>query len=596
MTCCHDVRRKGTEMRKLWFILVFMQVCGIGWCQAQSPEDGPDKIVAECDGEVIRKIDLDVARPTLPAGATDEFIIEQLARNLLGQKKALQAGIDQEPDIKWRLWAIGMNAASRDLFERQIIAGINPSDEEVKKAYQERITNYVVPGSFSFRYIFGDTTECTSKEQVAEVRKKIDQAHQELLKPLGQNAAQPWIVAVTHFNEVAGKYSDVRGDPTRIAGPFTLKEPLQPVIKKMALSLVPGEMSEVFSTRYGYEIIRLETRIEDATTEFDTVKDTLRQEVLRSQQNQKAKDYIQKLKDDTSRYEIYEDRFAQILPGAHFEVPSTTAAIRVGRKLYPPGDIEDYLKNLYRKEWVRAREKKEAMNLAWQAFILPQLLHEEAEKAGYTREATEQARIRIEKASFLTNSLLRKETERLAGELPKPTTDEIEDLYVLQSDKHRVAAQYQMTVITHPIDELKNRSSNPARNEFLYREGEKRLSDILASLIAGASPDQAVKATQSEKTPLNKDVRWISKGLEFQEETWSKLVSWPVGQWYSQPIRTEKGVVIVQVLDMAPERTKPLSEVRSQLERELKNSTTREIFSRQASQMLDEVRASLKMK
>jgi hypothetical protein len=178
-----------------------MQVCGIGWCQAQSPEDGPDKVVAECDGEVIRKIDLDVARPTLPAGATDEFIIEQLARNLLGQKKALQAGIDQEPDIKWRLWAIEMNAASRDLFERQIIAGINPSDEEVKKAYQERITNYVVPGSFSFRYIFGDTTECTSKEQVAEVRKKIDQAHQELLKPLGQNAAPPWIVAVTHFKE-----------------------------------------------------------------------------------------------------------------------------------------------------------------------------------------------------------------------------------------------------------------------------------------------------------------------------------------------------------------------------------------------------------
>lgn len=583
-------------MKKIWMVLFLIPFLGISWSEEVTSKSGSDQVIAECDGGVIRQVDLESARQVFPAGATDELILEQIAKSFLGQKKALDAHLSEEPEVKWRLWSIDMSGGGRELFERQIAAGINPGTQEIRKAYQDRITSFVVPGSFSFRYIFGDTTECTSKEQVEVVRRKIDQALAELLKPLGQNPSSPWIVDITHFNEVANQYSDVRGDPTRIAGPFSHKEPLQPVIKQVALSLTPGEVSKVFSTRYGYEILRLETIVQDSTTEFDSVKDSIRQELIRSQQNQRAKEYIQKLKDDPGRYEIYEARFVQILPGAHFEVPSTTAAIRVGKKLYPPEDIENYLKNLHRREWARSREKKAAMDLAWQAFILPQLLHEEAEKAGYTQRATEQARIRFEKASFLGNSWLRKETEKYVEGLPVPATDELMDLYILQSDKHRVAAQYQMTVITYPIEELKDRSAKPARNEFLFRDGEKRLADILASLIGGASPDQVVKATQNEAKPLTKEVRWISKGLEFPEVTWPELARSPIGQWYPKAIRTEKGVVIVQLLDLAPERTKPLEEVRAQLIREQKNTKAREFFDQKANQLSEEARASLKVR
>ncbi len=553
-----------------------------------------DPVVAEGAWGKITQAQLEYARESSPPGTTDEALIEQMARDFLGAQKALEKGIDKDLLTRWRLWSIDQGVGGRQLYENLVASVVKITTEELHQAYQERISKYRTPGNFSFRYIFSDTTECKSPAEIEAVKAKIDLAHKELLADLGENPQRPWIVRTERFVEVAKKYSDVKGEPGRVAGPFKFDEPLQPIIKETALSLKPHEVSPVFSTRYGYEILRLEDRIHDSTTAFSVAATSLRHELENAAKMKKGRDYIEALRNDNSRYEIYEDKLVHMLPGAHFEVPSTTAVVRVGKRLYAPEELQEFLENVCRRDWVRAKEKKEAIDLVWRAFVLPQLLREEAEKAGYTNSVTEQARAQRDRNAVLAGAWLIKETDLITSALPKPTTDEVRAVYEKEKDNYRIADRYLLSVILFPMDEIKKKDTNPAQIEFLYREGESCLSDILSQIIKGASPEALVNATANDKRPLKFEKKWYGKGVGFGHNTWETIEKLMPGDWTETPIRSEAGVSIMKAEQIEPERVKTFEEVSQTLFRKVISDRTNSIKSELIKKLTDEALSSLK--
>lgn len=553
-----------------------------------------DTVVAEGAWGKITQLDLDCARQASPPGATDEYLIEQLAKDSLGAMKATGLGLEKEPLARWRMWMVEQGLGGRQLFETQIASSVHVTTEELQKAYQERLPKLVTPGNFSFRYIFCDTTECKSPAEVEAVKAKINEAHKELLSTLGPDPQRPWIVETDRFVQIAEKYSDVKGEPGRIAGPFRFTEPLQSAIKNTVLSLKPFEISPVFSTRYGFEIVRLQEIIQDSTPEFKTIVSSLREELSKAGTMKKAKEFIEALRADKTRYEIYEDRLVLMLPGAHSEVPSTTAVVRIGKTLYSPEQLKEFVETVSRREWVRAKEKKEAVDLVWRAFVLPQLLREEAMKAGFTTSASELIREKREKNSILSAVWLNKESERILASMPKPSSQELQAIYEQDKDKYRVDDRFQMILISYPIEELKKKDFNPAQIEFLYRDGVTHLTGVLGQVTQGASPEALVKATETSEKPLKIETRWLSKGLIFDVDDWEYLATLMPGSWTEKPIRTSSGVCIAKLLQIEPARVRTFDEVSSTIVRKIMSERERVTRDDLNKQLTTEAMSSLK--
>jgi len=56
---------------------------------------------------------------------------------------------------------------------------------------------------------------------------------------------------------------------------------INPVIEKAALALEPGELSDVIPTKYGYEIIKLDTHVLPEPKPFEKVHSTVRSTISR---------------------------------------------------------------------------------------------------------------------------------------------------------------------------------------------------------------------------------------------------------------------------------------------------------------------------
>lgn len=572
--------------RILFSILVYLSVAA----PPTNPAAAEDPAVAEGPWGQITRLELEEARRIPTGAATEEVLIQVLARQHLAAAKATEAKLDEAPETRWRLWLAEQRTGAQEFIQERIAARAQVTPEELRAAYRERLNRYVTPETFSFRYIFSDTTECTSPAEVAQVKARIDQALAELLKPLGSSPKRPWVVNLESFNEVAKTYSTVKGDPTRVAGPFKLDEPLQAAIKQTALTLKTGEISPVISTKYGYEILRLEDRVSASTKEFEAVADEIRRELVRSKQEAAVEAYYQSLRDADARWDIYLDRFVFLLPGSHREIPSTTHVARVGAQRWLPEELADFMRATNRRNWLMSKDKEKALELTWTAFIRPQLIHEDALAAGYVDLPTLQARLKIERSAILGSAWLDSETNQIISGLPAPGTEEIQRRYQEQLERFREAEMYELERILHPLEELKDKTLNPARREFLYREGEKRLAEVVVELVTGASGEQVALGSANEAHPLKFSRKWVSKGLEFSAEVWDKIKSQESGQWLPEPTRTDQGVTLVRFVDYRAERVRDLEEVRSQISTEIKKERVTETRQGLLDTLLDEAR------
>lgn len=140
-----------------------------------------------------------------------------------------------------------------------------PSEEQLQKLYDEKKSEYFQQEQFSFRHIFLRTIDLPEAEQ----KKARERAE----------AALALIKAGSDFVEVAKEYSD-SDRKGNVIGPMTPskynpEKPLNSVLEEALLAMKPGDISEIIQTKYGYEILKLESLRPESYQTLEDVRDQL---------------------------------------------------------------------------------------------------------------------------------------------------------------------------------------------------------------------------------------------------------------------------------------------------------------------------------
>ena len=98
------------------------------------------------------------------------------------------------------------------------------------------------------------------------------------------------------FSEVAKEYSD---EAVSVEGGdigFVKKDDLFPELRNAASLLMPGDVSPVVRTPYGYHVLKLLEVKRSESLPFETVKDKIHQELVQKESEKRYKDYMRKLR------------------------------------------------------------------------------------------------------------------------------------------------------------------------------------------------------------------------------------------------------------------------------------------------------------
>lgn len=135
----------------------------------------------------------------------------------------------------------------------------------LREMYEAEKEKYFQPAKFTFRHIFVRTVDLPEDEQ-QKAAERVKAAYE-----LIQNGSD--------FLDVAKEYSDSERKGA-VVGPFNLRSyneerAINPVLEEELMKLKPGEMSGIVQTKYGFEILKLESYSDDLYRPFEQLKLTL---------------------------------------------------------------------------------------------------------------------------------------------------------------------------------------------------------------------------------------------------------------------------------------------------------------------------------
>ena len=200
--------------------------------------------------------------------------------------------------------------------QQEILPRVQLTDEESKEYYRTHTKEFEKPATITIRDIFIAVPTATQGGQPVvnvaaddETAKKAADIRARALK--GEDFAK----LVTEFSESPSKANG------GLIGPINVSE-LAPQMRDIIDRLKPGEVSEPIRTPNGYQLIKLETRLEAAPEAFEAVRDQIAEKVGSSRLDVEQKKYIEKLRaqaiiewknDDLKK--MYDQKMAAKSPG-----------------------------------------------------------------------------------------------------------------------------------------------------------------------------------------------------------------------------------------------------------------------------------------
>ncbi len=238
-------------------------------------------------------------------------------------RQAMEQGYGNDPEFR---------ARNRDMENEWLTAfylyhhfdkDFTVSEEEIKKHYDEvKEEQFHDPLKYSFRHIFFQTVDRTEEEQ-----KKAEEQVKE---------AMALIKAGSDFVKVAERFSE-SGKKGSMIGPLNTREyyekvntpekAINPELEKTLLSLKVGDISDIVKTKYGYEILKLESLQPEQFTPFRQVQSRLKQTL----QKQKRDEFKKKIVND-----YWDEAVTEYNPDVIFEedaAPDKTVAVIYGQTM-----------------------------------------------------------------------------------------------------------------------------------------------------------------------------------------------------------------------------------------------------------------------
>ena len=173
--------------------------------------------------------------------------------------------------------------ARQYLLRFKVLSKVRVSDEDVKAEYAKRASAESGEDEVRVRQILLKLPKDAKPAQEAEVKARSDR--------IVQRAR-----AKEDFVELVKKYSE---GPSREDGGdvgYFRKGLMTADFEKASFGLKVGEVSDPVKTQYGYHILQLVDRRRIPPPPFETIRQELREKLLREQQAQYIKSYVDELK------------------------------------------------------------------------------------------------------------------------------------------------------------------------------------------------------------------------------------------------------------------------------------------------------------
>ena len=276
--------------------------------------------IAKVNGNAIGSKEFEEAasRKTAAEGgalsaAEKKEVADRMVEDELLYEEALKRGLDKDPKVK--------KVMVNTLLREEVYANVRSADftdQELQTYFEAHKDEFIVPEKVQIKRIL---IKVSDERPDADAKKLADTVHADLVKKPDS------------FKDLAEKNSE---DPYRRRGgdvgfvAKTGKPGLDQAVVDKAFELQNNQISDVFKTDEGYNIISVANRREEVERTFQQMKGS----VLRKVKNDKLKElydsYVAKLKTD-AKIEIDETKLASI------EVQGAKQPTGPGMSLSGPG-------------------------------------------------------------------------------------------------------------------------------------------------------------------------------------------------------------------------------------------------------------------
>ena len=259
-------------------------------------------------------------------------VFEELIRSGLVEEKfrrLITDGVSVSPEVIQNEFRFENEKIKIDyvlLKAEELASKINPTDEEIRKFYDQNKSKYLVPEKRVVRYALSDlgkirqNTVVSDDDLKAVYQQNIQQyevpnrVHAEhiLLTTVGKTDAEVAEIKTkaedilgqarkkgANFEDLAKKYSEDPGSKTKGGDlGWLVQGQTVPEFEKAAFTLPKGEISDLIKTQYGFHIIKVLDKETAHTKTFDEVKDTLRTPLLLQKADAQANSIADKMSAD----------------------------------------------------------------------------------------------------------------------------------------------------------------------------------------------------------------------------------------------------------------------------------------------------------
>lgn len=254
-----------------WLFICLLPVfCIATSAYADTPTAGdpPDTVIARQGGSVVTLADIDAFAQKMEEKQRPVFFnspkrLEDLISTLLVQKQlaaeAEKTGLTKDPVVQAQLKLAQVEVLSKARLEKLRSDLKLPNFNELaKEEYVGHKEKYVVEGKLDVKHILISTDKHTDAEASALATTVENEAK-----------AHP-----DQFDALIEKYSE---DPSKAQNhglmPDARGKRYVPAFSAAAAALkIPGEISPIVKTKYGYHVLQLVTRTSDVPRKFEDVK------------------------------------------------------------------------------------------------------------------------------------------------------------------------------------------------------------------------------------------------------------------------------------------------------------------------------------
>ncbi len=215
-----------------------------------------------------------------------EAFLKQIVQSMVIADLAKKKGFDKKADVKDQLKLFSDGFLANEYLKKEVASKMTVSDDDMKLYYDGHKDEFKTPETVRARHILVRVETSASESD----KKKAKEKAEDILKKIESGE---------DFVKLASEMSDDPGSKSKGGdlGFFSRGRMIKP-FEDAAFSLKPGEVSDVIETQFGYHIIKVEEKKDEAIETFDAVKERINQKLLQDQIKSKVTDFIEKAMKD----------------------------------------------------------------------------------------------------------------------------------------------------------------------------------------------------------------------------------------------------------------------------------------------------------